>query len=260
MTVKLERIGRVGVVTIDRPAKRNAIDAATASELSDRLDKVESDGEIWCGVLTGTSEAFCAGTDLNEPTSPRTTTGGEYGIIRRKRTKPLIAAVEGVALGGGFEIALACDLIVAGEHSRFGLPEVGIGVIATCGGLFRGPRALPLNVAREMALSGAPFDPARLYQLGVVNEVVPDGEARAAAISFAERICLNSPISIRETLSAIEAYVSLDDDAAWHITDAAIAAIGASPDLSEGRVAFFERRKPRWRGLSHSDSRHGLHQ
>jgi enoyl-CoA hydratase/carnithine racemase len=233
-----------------KKAKRNAIDTATAKELSDRLDELEADSDVWCSVLTGGPSVVSAGTDLTEPASPRTESGGEYGIIRRQRSKPILAAVEGFALGGGFEIVLACDLVVAAESSRFGLPEVAIGVIATCGGLFRGPRALPLNVAREMALCGAPLDAARLHQLGVVNRLVPDGAARDEAIALAEQICRNSPISIRESLTAINSYVAADDEAARRLTESAIAAIADSPDLGEGRTALFERRDPVWLGLA----------
>lgn len=254
MTVQLTSHDRVAVVTIDRPAKRNAIDTNTASALSDALDRVEADGSIWCAVITGAGGTFCAGTDLNEPRSPRTESGGEYGIIRRTRSKPLIAAVEGSVLGGGFEIVLACDLVIAGEGSRFGLPEVGIGVIATCGGLFRGPRALPVNVLKEMALTGAPLGADRLYQLGVVNRVVPAGSTLAAAIDLARQICRNSPISVRETLRAVDAFVSSDDEHGWRLTEYAIAAIAKSPDLAEGREAFFARREPVWDGLADSSS------
>lgn len=246
MAVHLERVGRIGVVSIDRPAKRNAIDIATAIELSDRLDALEADDEIWCGVLTGGQDIFSAGTDLHERSSPRTDAGGEYGIIRRARSKPLVAAVEGAALGGGFEIVLACDLVVAAENSRFGLPEVTIGVVATCGGLFRGPRALPLNVAREMALCGTPLDPERLQRLGVVNRLVPEGTALSQAIALAEQICGNSPTATSATLTAINRYAASDDDIAWHLTGEAAAAIVSSPDRAEGRAAFFERRRPSW--------------
>lgn len=254
MPVHLERHGRVGVITIDRPAKRNAIDTDTAAGLSAALDSLEADPEIWCGVLTGAGGFFSAGTDLTEPASPRAEAGGEYGIIRRTRSKPLIAAVEGFALGGGFEIVLACDLVVAGEQSRFGLPEVGIGVIATCAGLFRAPRALPLNVARELALCGKPLGAARMYELGLVNRVVTDGSTLPAAIELAGEICDNSPISVSETLKAINGYVGLDDDAGWQLTDRAIGAIAVSPDREEGRAAFFDRRPPEWVGLHREES------
>ena len=135
--------------------------------------------DLWAGVLTGTTDVFSAGSDLTAGGDYLTARGGEYGIIRRRRRKPLIAAVEGPALGGGLEIVLACDLVVAASTARFGLPEVSIGVVPTCAGLFRAPRALPLNVARQLILTGRPIDARRAYEVGFVNVLTEPGGALA---------------------------------------------------------------------------------
>src|SRR5438067_498750 len=155
MPVQTEARARVLVVSIRREHKRNAIDQEIADGIGAALDRLEDDPELWVGVLTGTPAVFSAGSDLAASKSRSTATdrGGEYGVIRRDRVKPLIAAVEGPALGGGFEIVLACDLVVAARDASFGLPEVKRGLVPTCGGLFRAPRALPLNVAKEMLLT-----------------------------------------------------------------------------------------------------------
>ena len=145
-----------------RTEKRNAINRAIADALDDALNELDDDPDLWAGVLTGSADVFSAGSDLTAGGDYHTRRGGEYGIIRRRRRKPLIAAVEGPALGGGLEIVLACDLVVAGRTARFGLPEVSIGVVPTCAGLFRGTRALPLNVARQLILTGRPMEAPRL--------------------------------------------------------------------------------------------------
>ena len=171
---------------------------------------MEDDPGLWVGILTGTTDVFSAGSDLTAHGDYVTTRGGEYGVIRRERRKPLIAAVEGPALGGGLEIVLACDLVVASETARFGLPEVRIGVVPTCAGLFRGPRALPLNVARELVLTGRPIDAARGYQVGLVNTIAEPGGALDAALALAQEICANSPVSVQACLAAINAVQSKD--------------------------------------------------
>ena len=160
--VTRRRDGHVLVISMQRQAKRNAIDRAMADALDAALNELDDDEDLWAGVLTGTTDVFSAGSDLTAGGDYVTDRGGEYGIIRRLRRKPLIAAVEGPALGGGLEIVLACDLVVASRTARFGLPEVSIGVVPTCAGLFRAPRALPLNVARQLILTGRPIEaPAR---------------------------------------------------------------------------------------------------
>ena len=246
-TVRSERQGRVLVVRIERAAKRNAIDRATADGIDAALNQFEDDDELWAGVITGTTAVFSAGTDLKDG-SGRTERGGEYGVIRRRRSKPLIAAVEGPAFGGGFEIALACDLVVASRSARFALPESRRGVVASSGALFRAMRALPLNVARELLITGAVLDADRGYQIGFVNRVTEPGGALAAALELAEDICASSPVSVAASLAAINAQHDAADATGWEVTAEAVERVTGSDDISEGVAAFFEKREPRWSG------------
>lgn len=250
MPVETQARGRVLVVTIRREEKRNAIDQDIADGISAALDRLDDDPELWVGVLTGTATVFSAGSDLatSRGGSAATERGGEYGVIRRDRGKPLIAAVEGPALGGGFEIVLACDLVVAARDASFGLPEVTRGLVPTCGGLFRTPRALPLNVAREMLLTGERLDPERAYALGLVNVVAEPGGAVDAALALAARICAVGPVGARASLRALEATIAEQDDLGWEATTVATSTIAQSDDMREGVLAFFEKREPRWTG------------
>jgi enoyl-CoA hydratase/carnithine racemase len=244
-----ERIGRTLLITMRRPEKRNAVNRALADELDAAFNLLEDDPELWAGVLTGSGGVFSAGSDLTAIGDYVTERGGEYGLIRRSRRKPLIAAVEGAALGGGMELVLACDLVVAdAETARFGLPEVSRGLVATCAGLFRGPRALPANLARELALTGDPFDARRAYEAGLVNRLAEPGRVREEALTLAERICRNAPIAVQETLVAVNGYLAADDELGWQATEEATSAILASEDHREGVAAFLDRRPPRWTG------------
>lgn len=246
--VVTQQEGHVLVIAINREAKRNAIDRATADALSAALDGLDDDPDLWVGILTGTSTGFSAGSDLTANGDYVTERGGEYGIIRRRRRKPLIAAVEGFALGGGMEIVLACDMVVAATNARFGLPEVRIGVVPTCAGLFRTPSALPRNLAREMVLTGAPIDAARAHAAGFVNVLAEPGGAVHAALELAERICANSPTAVQACLRAMDDVCAAGDDIGWTATRTAIDAIAGAEDTAEGVRAFFERRPPRWKG------------
>ncbi len=181
MLIRTERRGHVLVISINREHKRNSIDRHTADQLDDALNTLDDDPELWVGVLTGTRTMFSAGSDVNANRHYHTDRGGEYGLIRRRRAKPLIAAVEGFALGGGMEIALACDMVVASATSRFGLPEVKIGVLPGSAGLFRAPRSLPVNLARQLILTGDPISAERGLELGLVNRVAEPG---TAVVSF----------------------------------------------------------------------------
>jgi enoyl-CoA hydratase/carnithine racemase len=246
--VARRRDGRVLVVSMQRAAKRNAIDRAMADALDDALNELDDDDDLWAGVLTGTADVFSAGSDLTAAGNYVTDRGGEYGIIRRTRRKPLVAAVEGPALGGGLEIALACDMVVAARTARFGLPEVRIGVVPTCAGLFRGPRALPLNVARQLILTGLPIDAVRAYELGFVNVLTETGQALAEAERLAQEICENAPVSVQSCLAAVNILAGTDDELGWEQTDAALTAAASSADAREGVRSFLEKRRPVWTG------------
>jgi len=248
MPVKTERHGGVIVIQLDRDEKRNAINGEMTESIDAALNAVEDDPTVRAAVIAGGPTVFCAGTDIAEGSGTPTERGGEYGIIRRRSPKPIIAAVEGSAYGGGFEIALACHLIVASASATFGLPEVRRGLVATSAGLFRVPRALPLNVAREMLLTGDPVAADRLERLGVVNEIVEPGGTVAAAVALAERIEQNAPTSVRATLTALDAIAEADDGIGWEATAVAAETIMQSEDRREGLSAFFERRRPDWPG------------
>jgi len=200
------------------------------------------------GILTGTPDVFSAGSDLKARGDYVTERGGEYAVIRRPRRKPLIAAVEGVAFGGGLEIVLACDLVVASTTARFGLPEVRRGVIPACAGLFRAPRAFPVNLARELVLTGEPIDAARAHAAGFVNVLTEPGEAVAGALELAGRICLSSPLAVQASLAAVNGLLGEGDDRGWAATTAAIDSIRDTDDFQEGVRAFFEKRAPDWTG------------
>ncbi len=236
------------IISLQRAAKRNAIDRAMADALDAALSELEDDEDLWAGVLTGTTEVFSAGSDLTAGGDYVTERGGEYGMIRRPRRTPLIAAVEGPALGGGLEIVLACDLVVASSTARFGLPEVSIGVVPTCAGLFRAPRALPLNVARQLILTGRPIDARRAYEVGLVNVLAEPGDALSGALGLAREICANAPVSVQACLHAVNNVTTTDDERGWHETGEALAAAAASADAREGVSAFLEKRPPVWSG------------
>jgi enoyl-CoA hydratase/carnithine racemase len=239
---------RVLIISMERSAKRNAIDRAMADALDDALNELDDDDQVWAGVLTGTREVFSAGSDLTAGGDYVTSRGGEYGVIRRPRRKPLIAAVEGPALGGGLEIVLACDLVVAARTARFGLPEVGLGVVPTCAGLFRAPRALPLNVARQLILTGRPIEAQRAYEVGFVNLLTDPGGALEGATELARQICANAPVSVQACLAAVHARTEADDALGWQQTQQALASAAASADAREGVAAFLEKRPPAWTG------------
>jgi enoyl-CoA hydratase/carnithine racemase len=246
--VTTTRHGRVAVISLNRADKRNAVNQDLADAIDAALNAFDDDPELWVGILTGTPEVFSAGTDISVLGFIGTERGGEYGIIRRVRRKPLIAAVEGIAFGGGMEIVLACDLVVASRSARFGLPEVHLGLVPACAGLFRGPRALPLNLARELILTGDPIEAERAHQAGLVNRLTEPGEAVTGALALAEQIAANGPLAVQSCLRAINDYVGDDDAVGWAATAAAKAVAMPSEDAAEGVRAFFEKRPPEWRG------------
>lgn len=252
MSVRVSQRGALLTIQLDREHKRNAIDQETTQGIDAALNRLEDDPSLRVGLLTGTTNVFSAGTDLKDGTGGPTARGGEYGIIRRTRNKPLIAAVEGVAFGGGFEIALACDLIVAARGARFALPEVQRGVVAASGALFRAIRGLPHHVAKELLLTGAELSAERAHHFGLVNQLAEDGEALEVATTLGNRLLTASPVSLAATMRAIDTQLAAIDALGWQATAAAVEQVTTGPDLAEGIAAFFERRTPNW-ATSHGD-------
>jgi enoyl-CoA hydratase/carnithine racemase len=246
--VEVETADHVMTITMVRHDKRNAIDGEMTAALDGALNRLDDDPDLWVGILTGGPDMFCAGTDMAATSGPPTERGGVYGVVGRTRVKPLIAAVEGVAYGGGFEVVMACDMVIAAENARFGLPEVKRGLVATSGALFRASRVLPLNVAKQLLFTGADLSPADGHRLGLINEVTEPGRALEAARRWAGLITENAPLSVQQSLRVVDALVSTDDDRAWELTRQARRVIGESEDSTEGVQAFFEKRPPRWTG------------
>jgi len=212
------------------------------------MNRLEDDEALWVGVLTGNGRAFSAGSDLADPDRNSTERGGPYGLIRRQRRKPLIAAVDGLAYGGGFEMVLACDLVVASRSARFALPEVKRGLLALYGGVFRAARALPPNLARELVMTGEPIGAERAHVLGLVNRLCIDGAAIDEALQLAEAICANSPVAVRESLGVLNQAIEAADQLAWQLSGEAAARVRGSADSREGIDAFLGKRAPVWRG------------
>ena len=250
MSVNVQRQDRILVITMQRPEKRNAVNRELAVGISTALDTLDDDDDLWVGVLTGTADVFCAGTDLREGGDARTERGGEYGLIRRRRRKTLIAAVEGVCFGGGFEIALACDIIVASDKATFALTEPRVGLAAGSGGMQRLSRMIPLKKAMGMLLTGRHVPAQEGFELGFVTEVVPHAELMSAAKRWANDILACSPMSVRATKQVVMR--SLDVPAlevAMHNQHyPAFVAMAKSEDTVEGPRAFAEKRKPNWKG------------
>jgi enoyl-CoA hydratase len=244
---------RVAVITIGRPDARNAVNGAVATGIEQAIDRVEGDPDCWLAILAGDGPVFCAGADLKaiasgQAASLRTERGGFAGLVNRERRKPLIAAVDGAALAGGFEMVLACDLVVASRSAVFGLPEVKRSLIAAGGGLFRLPRAVGPKVAMELILTGDPITAEQAYELGLVNVLVDPGEALTAAHTLAGRILLNAPHAVWES-RAVAAHALSDNDATlWRMTAEAFSRVGETDDFAEGPRAFIEKRVPVWQG------------
>ncbi|MDQ1017667.1 crotonase/enoyl-CoA hydratase family protein [Streptomyces afghaniensis] len=249
--VRTERIGSTLLITLDRPEARNAVDAAVATGLTSALDELEADPELRAGVLTGEGGTFSAGMDLKAALrgeSPEVEGRGFGGLTEAEPAKPLIAAVEGYAMGGGFELALACDLIVAGEDARFGLPEVERGLIAAGGGVIRLPKRVPHHLAMELLLTGEPVDGRRAGELGLANRVTASGQAVAEALRLAERLAENAPLALAAVKRVVRAADGAPDADAFAFQRGEMKTLMASADVREGMTAFAERRPARWTG------------
>ncbi len=242
--------GGILVMTINRPDVRNAIDHGTAVLIAQALERLDADDGLLIGVLTGAGGNFSSGMDLGAfgRGSPPSVEGrGFAGMTRRSADKPLIAAVEGYAFAGGFEMAIACDLIVAADDARFALPEVRRGLLAAAGALLKLPRRMPYHVVMELALTGDTFDAGRLHALGLVNRVVPPGGALEAAIALAGHIIEGGPLAIAATKRILTEQQDWTLDNMWEMQDPHFRKVADSLDAREGAAAFKERRKPRWR-------------
>ncbi len=249
--VRTERIGSALLITLDRPEARNAVNAAVATGLAGALDELEADPALRAGVLTGEGGTFSAGMDLKAALrgeSPEVEGRGFGGLTESEPAKPLIAAVEGFAMGGGFELALACDLIVAAEDARFGLPEVKRGLIAAGGGVIRLPKRIPHHLAMELLLTGEPVDGRRAGELGLANRVTGTSQAVTEALRLAERLAENAPLALATVKRVVRAADGAPDAEAFAFQREQMKTLMASADVREGMTAFAERRPAQWTG------------
>jgi enoyl-CoA hydratase len=249
--VLTERRGGVLVVTLNRPEARNAVNEALADGLAAAMDVLDASDALAVGVLVGAGKGFCAGMDLKAfLNGERSAAGGRgfAGIVQRPPGKPLIAAVEGFAVAGGLEIALACDVIVAGEGARFGLPEVKRALVATGGGLRRLPQRVSSGRAFALALTGSLIDADEAEAIGLVDRRAPAGKALDEALALAEAIAVNGPLALRATKEILTRQRDWPDTEFWDRQETLAAVAMASEDAREGSLAFTEKRPPRWQG------------
>jgi enoyl-CoA hydratase len=241
----------VAVITINRPQARNAVNAAVAARVAEALDDLDARGDLSVGIITGAGGTFCAGMDLKafmRGEVPLVEGRGFGGFAERPPRKPLIAAVEGYALAGGFEAVLACDLVVAAEDARFGIPEVKRGLVAGAGGLLRLQHRIPRNIAMELALTGDFVETPRLAELGLVNRVTASGGALEGARELAARITANGPLAVRVSKEVITSSGDWSTERMWEKQNELTGPVFVSHDAMEGAAAFAEKRAPVWRG------------
>jgi enoyl-CoA hydratase len=249
--VLTERRDGVLLVTLNRPDARNAVNTALAEGIAAALDDLDADSELTVGVLTGAGKGFSAGMDLKAFVAgerPWVGDRGFAGIVQRSARKPLIAAVEGFAMAGGLEIALACDLVVASREARLGIPEVKRSLVAAAGALRRLPQRLPLNVAMEMALTGDPISAERAHALGLVSRVTEPGGAVDAALELAAAIARNGPLALDATKEILLRQADWTEEEFWREQGERVAPVMSSDDAREGATAFSEKRDPVWKG------------
>lgn len=245
--------GPVATITINRPEARNAVDGEVARSLREAVDRLEADDAVRVGVLTGAGSAFCAGMDLRAFAAGETRgivqpTGGFAGFVRHPRRKPVIGAINGPALAGGCEVALACDFLVASTEATFGLPEPTRGLVAAAGGAFRLARSIPYRRAVELLLTAEGIDAREAHRLGLVNHVVEPDELLAFATTVALGIAANAPRAVEAGLEIARLAFDLDDRALWDLTGELAARVNTGQDAREGAQAFVERRAPVWKG------------
>jgi enoyl-CoA hydratase/carnithine racemase len=246
-----ERRGNVLLITLNRPEVRNAVNAALAAGVAGALDELDDDPTLSVGVLTGAGGFFCAGMDLGafvKGESPWFGDRGFAGIAQRASRKPLIAAIEGFAVAGGMEIALACDLIVAAQGAKIGIPEVTRSLVAAGGALLRLPRRMPYHVVMELALTGDPLPAERFHELGLVNRIAEPGAAVDAALELAGRLAKNGPLALVASKEILQRQFDWSSEEMWDRQGAISGPVFASQDAKEGANAFKEKRDPAWQG------------
>jgi enoyl-CoA hydratase len=256
--VEYETQGRIAVITLNRPDARNAVNGDVASAMEAAIDQLEADPEVWVAVLRANTEGqsrpvFCAGADLKAINSGQaanlnTKRGGFGGFVYRERSKPVVAAVDGLATAGGLEIVLACDLVVASTQASFGLAEVKRNLIAGAGGLFRLPRAIGQAAAMEAILTGEPLTAQRAYDLGLVSRLVEPGRAFEEAMALATQITASAPLAVYASRRVVLAAAYEDDETLKKMTNDEFAKVLSSEDTKEGLTAFIEKRPPNWTG------------
>jgi enoyl-CoA hydratase len=249
--VLTEADGGVLVITLNRPDARNAVNAALAQGVAAALERLDSDGEIKVGILTGAGRGFSAGMDLKAfvaGESPHVAGRGFAGIVERPPRKPIIAAIEGFAVAGGLEIALACDLIVAARGAKLGIPEAKRSLAAAAGGLLRLPRRMPYHLAMEMALTGDPISAERGFEVGLVNRLAEPGEAVAVARELAAAVAANGPLALEASKRILVEAPGWSEDELWQRQNEIVGPVLNSEDAREGATAFAEKRDPVWKG------------
>lgn len=245
-----ERDG-VLIITINRPEARNAVNGDVANGMASALDRLDAADDLRVGIVTGAGGYFSAGMDLKafvQGQSPYAGDRGFAGITQRAARKPLIAAVEGFALAGGFEVALSCDLIVAARDARFGIPEVKRSLVAAGGALLRLPKRIPYHLAMELALTGEPISAERAHELGIVNRLAEPGTALDTAIELAQQLVKNAPLALIASKEIIQKAVDWDEADGWAKQGEISGPVFSSEDAREGATAFAEKRTPKWRG------------
>jgi enoyl-CoA hydratase len=249
--VLTERRGRTLIITLNRPDARNAVNAALAAGVAAALDELDSDDELSIGILTGAGNGFCAGMDLKAfvaGESPYVEGRGFAGIAQRASEKPVIAAIEGFAVAGGLEVALACDLIVAAKGAKLGIPEAKRSLVAAGGALLRLPRRIPYHVAMELALTGDPISAERGAELGLVNRVAEAGAALDTAVELGETIAKNGPLALIASKRILIEEPGWSEAEKWQKQGEISGPVFGSEDAREGATAFAEKRDPVWKG------------
>ncbi len=249
--VLTDRRDGVLLITLNRPEARNAVNLAVAEGIAAALDELDGSEDLSAGVLTGAGKGFCAGMDLKAFVSgqrPWVSDRGFAGIVRRPPRKPLIAAIEGFAVAGGLEIALACDLIVAARGAKLGIPEVKRSLVAAGGALLRLPRRIPYHAAMELALTGDSILAERAHELGLVNRLAEPGGAVAEALALAGEIAINAPLALIASKRILQEQHDWPAAEMWERQSAISDPVFASEDAREGATAFAEKRPPVWRG------------